>query len=144
MIDGGALVPLGGDREHGGHKGYGLALAVDVLCAVLSGANWGPFAPPFALRQAFPEREVGKGLGHFFGAMRVDAFRDTGEFKSQMDDFIRTLRATRPAPGTSGPLLPGDPEREAQKARDLGGVPVLAAVLADLRDIARLTGVPLE
>jgi hypothetical protein len=144
MIDGGALVSLGGDREHGGHKGYGLALAVDVLCAVLSGANWGPFAPPFALRQALPEREVGKGIGHFFGAMRVDAFRDVNEFKSHIDDFIRTLRATRPAPGTSGPLLPGDPEREAQKERDAGGVPLLPAVLDDLRDIARLTGVPLE
>jgi LDH2 family malate/lactate/ureidoglycolate dehydrogenase len=144
MIDGGALVSLGGDREHGGHKGYGLALAVDVLCAVLSGANWGPFAPPFALRQALPEREVGKGIGHFFGAMRVDAFRDVSEFKSHIDDFIRTLRATRPAPGTSGPLLPGDPERAAQKERDAGGVPLLPAVLDDLRDIARLTGVPLE
>jgi len=76
--------------------------------------------------------------------MRVDAFREVEEFKSQMDDFIRTLRATRPAPGTSGPLLPGDPERAAQKQRDASGVPVLGAVLEDLRDIARLTGVPLE
>jgi L-2-hydroxycarboxylate dehydrogenase (NAD+) len=144
MNDGGALVPLGGDREHGGHKGYALALAVDVFSAVLSGANWGPFAPPFALRQAPPEREVGKGIGHFFGAMRVDAFRETAEFKAQMDDLIRTLRATRPAPGTSGPLLPGDPERQAQRERDAGGVPLIAPVLDDLRDISRRTGVPLE
>jgi LDH2 family malate/lactate/ureidoglycolate dehydrogenase len=91
-----------------------------------------------------PEREVGKGIGHFFGAMRVDAFRDVNEFKSHIDDFIRTLRATRPAPGTSGPLLPGDPERAAQKERDASGVPLIAAVVDDLRDIARLTGVPLE
>jgi L-2-hydroxycarboxylate dehydrogenase (NAD+) len=144
MIEGGALVPLGSDREHGGHKGYGLAVAVDVLCAVLSGANWGPFAPPFALRQADPPRWVGKGIGHFFGAMRVDAFRDTAEFKEQMDDFVRTLRATRPAPGTSGPLIPGDPERLAQAERDVHGVPLLQAVLDDLREIARATGVPLE
>jgi LDH2 family malate/lactate/ureidoglycolate dehydrogenase len=61
-----------------------------------------------------------------------------------VDDFIRTLRATRPAPGTSGPLLPGDPERAAQKERDRGGVPLIAAVLDDLREIARGTGVPLE
>ena len=70
--------------------------------------------------------------------------RDVNEFKSHIDDFIRTLRATRPAPGTSGPLLPGDPERDAQKERDASGVPVIAAVVDDLRDIARLTGVPLE
>ena len=144
MIEGGALVPLGSDREHGGHKGYGLALAVDVLSAVLPGANWGPFAPPFALRQADPPRRVGKGIGHFFGAMRVDAFRDTDEFKAQVDEFVRTLRATRPAPGTRGPLIPGDPERAAQAERDEGGVPLVPAVLEDLRDISRRTGVPLE
>jgi L-2-hydroxycarboxylate dehydrogenase (NAD+) len=144
MIRGGALVPLGSDREHGGHKGYGLGLAVDVLCAVLSGANWGPFTPPFALRQPDPPRRVGKGIGHFFGAMRVDAFRDVDEFKAHVDDFIRTLKATRPAPGTSGPLIPGDPERLAQAERDAHGVPLIHAVLEDLRDISRTTGVPLE
>jgi len=144
MMRGGALVPLGSDREHGGHKGYGLGLAVDVLCAVLSGANWGPFTPPFALRQPDPPRSVGKGIGHFFGAMRVDAFRDVDEFKAHVDDFIRTLRATRPAPGTSGPLLPGDPERFAQAERDAGGIPLIAAVVEDLRDIARSSGVPLD
>jgi LDH2 family malate/lactate/ureidoglycolate dehydrogenase len=144
MLEGGALLPLGSDREGGGHKGYGLALAADVLSAVLSGANWGPFAPPFALRQPLPQRSVGKGIGHFFGAMRVDAFRDLGEFKAAVDEFARTLRATRPAPGTSGPLVPGDPEREAQEERDVRGVPVLAAVLEDLREISRQTGVGLD
>jgi L-2-hydroxycarboxylate dehydrogenase (NAD+) len=143
MVDGGALLPLGSDREHGGHKGYGLALAVDVLTSVLSGANWGPFAPPFTLAGALPARSVGKGIGHFFGAMRLDAFRDPAEFKAQIDDMVRTFRAARPAPGTSGPLLPGDPEREAQDVRDVSGVPVPAPVLEDLREIARLTGVRL-
>jgi LDH2 family malate/lactate/ureidoglycolate dehydrogenase len=143
MIEGGALTPLGSDREHGGHKGYGLAAAVDVLSAVLSGANWGPFTVPFALRQADPPRQVGKGIGHFFGAMRIDAFREVAEFKAQMDDFLRTLRATRPAPGTKGPLIPGDPERQAEADRRAHGIPVAAAVLDDLRDISRQTGVPL-
>jgi L-2-hydroxycarboxylate dehydrogenase (NAD+) len=144
MLEGGALLPLGSERERGGHKGYGLALAVDVLSAVLSGANWGPFVPPFALRQPDPGRRVGKGIGHFFGAMRVDAFRDLGEFKSQVDHFVRTLRATRPAPGTSGPLIPGDPEREAEKERSQSGVPLLDPVIQDLREISRRTGVPFE
>jgi LDH2 family malate/lactate/ureidoglycolate dehydrogenase len=65
MIEGGAMLPLGSEREHVGHKGYALAILVDMLCCVLSGANWGPFAPPFALRQEIPERSVGKGIGHF-------------------------------------------------------------------------------
>ena len=144
MIEGGAMLPLGSDRERGGHKGYCLGVMVDVLSAVLSGANWGPFAPPFALRQEIPSRSVGKGIGHFFGAMRIDAFRDPDEFKTQIDDLVRTLRATRPAPGTQGPLIPGDPEREAEKERALHGIPLLPPVVDDLREISRQTGVPFD
>jgi len=120
IVAGGALLPLGSDRERGGHKGYGLAIMVDVLCGALGGANWGPFTPPFALRQEIPARSVGKGIGHFFGAMRIDGFIEADEFKRQIDDFIRTFRATKPAPGTNGPLIPGDPEREAEKSAQQG------------------------
>lgn len=144
MIDGGALLPLGSDREHGGHKGYGLATMVDILCCVLSGANWGPFAPPFALRQEIPERSVGKGIGHFFGAMRIDGFIDPDEFKSQVDDWVRVFRATKPAPGTSGPLIPGDPEREAEAIRRREGIPLVMPVVEDLRDISSKTGIPFD
>jgi len=144
MIEEGALLPLGSERERGGHKGYCLALMVDVLSAVLSGANWGPFAPPFAIQQERPSRSVGRGIGHFFGAMRIDAFRDAGEFKTQIDDLVRTLRATRPAPGTNGPLIPGDPEREAESERARTGIPLLPAVIEDLREVSRQTGVPFD
>ncbi|TAH34662.1 MAG: Ldh family oxidoreductase [Planctomycetota bacterium] len=144
MIDGGALLPLGSDRERSGHKGYALAAMVDVLCCVLSGANWGPFAPPFALRQEVPARSVGRGIGHFFGALRIDGFIEPDEFKRQMDEWIRTFRATRPAPGTSGPLIPGDPERRAEEERRAGGIPLLPAVIEDLRDISRRARIPFD
>lgn len=144
MIAGGAMLPLGSDRERGGHKGYALAMMVDILCGALSGANWGPFAPPFALRQEIPKRRVGKGIGHFFGAMRIDGFIDGGEFKGQIDDYIRVLRATKPAPGTNGPLIPGDPEREAEKVRRKDGVPLILTVVEELRDISQKTGIPFE
>jgi LDH2 family malate/lactate/ureidoglycolate dehydrogenase len=144
MIHGGALLPLGSDRERGGHKGYGLAVMVDMLCGPLSGANWGPFAPPFALRQEIPKRSVGKGIGHFFGAMRIDGFIDPDSFKRQVDDYIRVFRATKPAPGTTGPLIPGDPEREAEKLRREKGVPLLLPVIEDLREISRKTGIPFD
>jgi L-2-hydroxycarboxylate dehydrogenase (NAD+) len=144
MVDGGALLPLGSDRVHGGHKGYALGLMVDVLSAVLSGANWGPFAPPFALRQEIPARTVGKGLGHFFGSMRIDGFIDPAEFRRQIDELVRTLRSTRPAPGTPGPLVPGDPEREAEITRRREGIPLLPAVVEDLRDVARRSGIPFD
>jgi L-2-hydroxycarboxylate dehydrogenase (NAD+) len=144
MIDGGALLPLGSTRDAGGHKGFGLAAMVDILSCVLSGANWGPFAPPFALRQEVPLRSVGKGIGHAFGAMRIDGFIDADEFKSQMDDWVRTFRATKPTPDTPGVVIPGDPERQTAAKRRVTGIPLLPAVVADLRDIATRTGIPFE
>jgi LDH2 family malate/lactate/ureidoglycolate dehydrogenase len=144
MIDGGAQLPLGSDREMGGHKGYCLASMVDILCCVLSGANWGPFAPPFALRQEIPTRSVGKGIGHFFGALEIDGFIDKNEFKKQMDQWIRIFRNTKPAAGTKGPLIPGDPEREAEAIRSKEGIPLLRSVVDDLLDIAKQTGVPFK
>jgi L-2-hydroxycarboxylate dehydrogenase (NAD+) len=142
IVAGGALLPLGSDRERGGHKGYGLAVMVDILCGPLSGANWGPFTPPFALRQEIPARSVGRGIGHFFGAMRIDGFIEADEFKRQMDDFVRTFRATRPAPGTDGPLIPGDPEREAENVRSKDGVPLIMPVVDELRVISKKIGIP--
>lgn len=144
MVNGGALLPLGSERERGGHKGYCLAMMVDVLSCVLSGANWGPFAPPFALRQEIPDRKVGKGIGHFFGAMKIDAFIDADEFKIQIDDYIRTLRKTKPQNGTEGPIIPGDPEREAEAERNINGIPISKPVLLELLDISSKTGISFD
>jgi len=70
-----SLLPLGSFTGTSVHKGYCLGAMVDGLCCFLSGANWGPFAPPFTLGIPPSERgSVGKGIGHFFGALRVDAF----------------------------------------------------------------------
>jgi LDH2 family malate/lactate/ureidoglycolate dehydrogenase len=143
-IAGGAQLPLGSEAEMGGHKGYALAAMVDILTAVLSGANWGPFAPPFALRQEIPTRSVGKGIGHFFGAMQIDGFIEKDEFKKQIDEWRRVLRNTKPAAGTSGPLIPGDPEREAEAIRSKVGIPLLKPVVDDLLDISKKTGIPFE
>jgi L-2-hydroxycarboxylate dehydrogenase (NAD+) len=143
-VNGGCLLPLGSDRERGGHKGYALAMMVDVLCGVLSGANWGPFAPPFALRQEIPTRSVGQGIGHYFGAMRIDGFIDPDDFKRQIDDYVRVFRASKPAPGTNGPLIPGDPEREAERERRKSGIPLLMPVVEDLRAISKATGIPFD
>ena len=144
MVDGGALLPLGSTREMGGHKGYGLAVAMDLFCCALSGANWGPFAPPFALRQEEPERAVGQGIGHAFAAWRIDAFLDLHEYHAQVDDYIRTFRATKPAPGHDQVLIPGDPERETMAERETQGIPVIDSVVDDLKDISAKTGIPLD
>ncbi|HEV2148430.1 MAG TPA: Ldh family oxidoreductase [Longimicrobiaceae bacterium] len=144
MLDGGALLPLGGDFAHGGHKGYCLATLVDMLSAVLSGANWGPFPPPFPADLPAPARSVGKGVGHFFLALRIDGFIDPDEFRSRADDWIRTIRGTRPAAGTPGPMIPGEPNRRAEERRRAEGVPVIAAVVEELRRLSARTGVAFD
>lgn len=137
----GGLLPLGSTREMGGHKGYALSAMVDILCCVLSGANWGPFAPPFALFEKAPEESVGKGIGHFFGAMEIDGFEDVDVFKKRIDHWIEVFRKTKPAAGKDAVLIPGDPEREAEKIRSKEGIPVIQAVVDDLKEVSHRTGV---
>lgn len=144
MVEGGALLPLGSTREQGGHKGYALSAMVDILTAVLSGANWGPFAPPFALRQEIPERSVGKGIGHFFGAMEIDGFMDVTEFKKRIDEWIRVLRNTKPVPGQPRVIIPGEPEYEASIIRSKEGIPLATKVIEDLVAISKQTRIPFE
>ncbi len=100
---GGALLPLGGDRDHGSHKGYALGAIVDIFSAVLSGANYGPWVPPFPAYVPMPTGMPGKGIGHFFGAMRIDAFRSARAFKDDMDKWIRRFREATPVPRSISP-----------------------------------------
>ncbi len=133
---GGALLPLGGDREHGSHKGYALGAIVDIFSAILSGANYGPWVPPFPVYVPMPENMPGKGLGHFFGAMRIDAFRPAAEFKLQMDQWITRFRSSKTVPGHDKVLIPGDPERESEEQRKKNGIPLLDVVVADLLSLS--------
>ena len=132
----GALLPLGSDREHGSHKGYALGSIVDIFSAVLSGASYGPWAPPFPAYVPMPQNMPGKGLGHFFGAMRVDAFRPANEFKMHMDNWIQRFRSATPAPGHERVLIPGDPEREMEAIRMQEGIPLVDSVVSDLQQVA--------
>lgn len=144
MHDGAALLPLGGTREHGGHKGFCLGAMVDILCGALSGANWGPFVPPFPYFLKMPARSVGKGLGHLFGAMRIDGFIEPDEFKRQIDDWVRVMRAAPPAPGSGGTVIPGDPERLAADERRRSGIPLSISVVEELRQLSKVTRVPFD
>lgn len=141
--DGGALLPLGGDREHGSHKGYALGAIVDIFSAVLSGANYGPWVPPFVAFLEPDPNPVGEGIGHFFGAMRVDAFRPADEFKSNMDNWIKRFRSAKPTEGNEKVLIPGDPERELEAIRRVEGIPLLGPVVEDLKALGDRFGVEL-
>lgn len=133
---GGVLLPLGSDREHSSHKGYALGSIVDIFSAVLSGASYGPWAPPFPAYVPMPQNMPGEGLGHFFGAMRVDAFRPADEFKNHMDNWIRRFRSAEPIHPDQPVIIPGDPERDFEKERLENGIPLHESVVADLKSLA--------
>ncbi|MCZ8353256.1 MAG: Ldh family oxidoreductase [Cyclobacteriaceae bacterium] len=144
LKDGGALIPLGSDYEHGSHKGYALGSIVDIFSAVLSGANYGPWVPPFVAFLQPPADPVGKGIGHFFGAMRVDAFRPADEFKTHMDNWISRFRIAKTIAGKENVLIPGDPEREAEIIRLKNGIPVNEKVLEDLTQLGQKMNINLK
>jgi L-2-hydroxycarboxylate dehydrogenase (NAD+) len=61
-----------------------------------------------------------------------------------MEEWIRVFCKTKPAPSTGGPLIPGDPEREAEAIRSKEGIPLLNPVVDDLLEIAEKTAIPFE
>lgn len=137
LKQGGALLPLGGDREHGSHKGYMLGSIVDIFSAVLSGANYGPWVPPFPAYVPMPDNMPGKGIGHFFGAMRIDAFRKADDFKAHMDQWIQRFRTAKTVEGMEKVIIPGEPEVAIEADRRENGFTLLAPVIEDLQALAQ-------
>jgi LDH2 family malate/lactate/ureidoglycolate dehydrogenase len=133
---GGSMLTLGGDYIHGSHKGYCMAAVVDIFSAVLSGANFGPFVPPSLAYLPVLDKKVGEGTGHFFGAMRIDAWRPANEFKAKMDEWITTFRNAKPAEGHDKVLIPGDIEREKEATIRKQGINLIPAVIADVKEVA--------
>ena len=130
---GGGIMPLGGmGEEHGGHKGYGLALLVDILCGVLPGAGY--------LDHIYLKDEAGHPLpanvGHFFGALRIDTFRPLADFQATMDAFIQRVRSSAKAKGQSRIFIHGEKEFEMAEERRREGIPLGPQVVASLREIA--------
>ena len=125
------LLPLGGSREGGSHKGYGLAILVEILCGVLTGTMT-------ALNADQDPR------GHFFGAIRVDTFRPVAEFKRDMDRLIRELKSTPPIEGQERVYVAGEIEFETAEERAERGIPLLPSVLKGLREVSEHMGVPYD
>ena len=138
---GGGILPLGGAAEEaGGHKGYGLALLVDILCGVLPGAAYAS--------GVYPKDETGKPLpsniGHFLGAVRVDAFRPVDEFKASMDDIVQILRGSAKAEGQERIFIHGEKEFEVADERMRQGIPLNPKVAKDLQEIGKELGIPYD
>ncbi len=143
LKDGGALLPLGGNREGSSHKGYMLGSIVDIFSGVLSGANYGPWVPPFPAYVTMPVGMPGKGIGHFFGAMRIDAFRPAQDFKNDMDKWINAFKNAAPIHENEKVIIPGEPEAAIEKERRANGIPLLTAVIDDLKSLGEKFGVQL-
>ena len=131
---GGALLPLGSTAELGAHKGYALGALVDLLSGVLSGANFGPWVPPF-VSFLEPKAGVGKGLGHFFLAIHPEAFLERADYERSIELWLNRFRDSAPAEGTERVLVPGDPERSMERSQRKHGIELTQEVIDGLRKV---------
>ncbi len=137
VLNGGALFPLGGSDVMRGYKGYGLALLVDVLSGVLSGAAFGE-----NVGKAGPNETA--NVGHFFAAMRLDAFRDPQEFKQDLDALFDQLTQAEKAVGQERIYIHGEKEFELAQQYQQHGIPLLEEVVKNLKDAGHGAGVPFD
>ena len=120
----------------GGHKGFGLALMIDVLTGVLSGGGYGRH-----VKGLYADTSVPNNCAHFFLALDVAAFGDPTAFGQRLADLAGQVVASDRAPGVDRVYLPG--EREAARHGVHDEVPLEPSVLARLRATAASVGVPL-
>jgi LDH2 family malate/lactate/ureidoglycolate dehydrogenase len=130
----GGLTPLGGSRELGSHKGYGLAMMVQILAGTLAGAAFSPLYTP-TQGPSEPHR-----IGHVFLAIDPDAFRPAGAFEDDLDAMIDLLHRSRPADPGQPVLVAGDPEMAARRQRLESGIPIPDDLLAQVRAVAEGAG----
>ena len=132
----GGITPVGGTRESGSHKGYGLGTMVHILGGVLSGASFSP------IRNRTQKAGDPNNLGHFFLAIDPKAFRADGEFEGDLDDVIDTLHGAKRADPQTPVLVAGDPENATRAERMRSGIPLPEDLVNLLRGIAARAGTP--
>ena len=110
------MLPLGGTRENGSHKGYGFALIADIMSGILSGNGPGVFAGAADLSQ-------------FVMAFKIDAFLDVIEFKRDLDRLLKHLANMKPAPSHERVYYAGLIEHEEAAVRKENGIPYHSEVV---------------
>jgi LDH2 family malate/lactate/ureidoglycolate dehydrogenase len=141
LKEGGILLPLGSGDTQAGHKGFALSALVDIMSGVLSGANYGPWVPPFVAFLNPREDQPGKGIGHFVGAMRIDAFRDANAFKKDMDQWIDAFKNAQRIDENVPVIIPGEPEFETRDQRLQSGITLNELVVEDLKKLGSELGI---
>lgn len=137
VLDGGALMPLGGVELMRGYKGYGLGLMVDIFSGILAGSGFGELV--YGADQPDQSR-----VGHFFAAIRIDAFRDPVEFKADMDNLIEMLKNSPKAAGEDRIYIHGEKEFERAERAGIEGVPLSDVTVRALSEAGEQDGVPFE
>jgi LDH2 family malate/lactate/ureidoglycolate dehydrogenase len=132
----GGITPLGGTRDVGSHKGYGLGVMVHILAGTLAGASFSP------IRNRTQKPSDPHNIGHFFMAIDPRAFRDEGDFEEELDQVIDILHGAKRANPDQPVLVAGDPEMLTRKERLEQGVPVPDDLMVQLRDVAKRAAVP--
>jgi len=132
----GGITPLGGPREAGGHKGYGLAVMVHILGGILAGASFSP------IRNRTQKPSDPHNIGHFFLAIDPAAFRPAGAFEDDLDQVIDVLHGAKRADPAQPVLVAGDPEIATKTERLRDGVPIPDDLLTQLRAVTNTAGVP--
>lgn len=143
LKNGGSLLTLGSTAENGSHKGYALSAVVDLFSGVLSGANFGPWVPPFVSFLPVQPDLPGRGLGHFFGVLRVDAFRPKEEYFKAMEQWVTRFQTATRKDEKQHVIIPGEPEAELQAEREVNGIPLVEAVVKDLEELGNKFGLSL-
>lgn len=133
---GGSLLPLGSNENLGFHKGYALASMVDIFSGVLSGANFGPWVPPFVSFIDLKPDLPGKGIGHFLGAWQIDGFRDIENYNINIEKWIDRFKKAEPVDSNNLVLIPGEPEYNCYNERIENGIPIIENVINDLKELA--------
>jgi len=135
VLSGGALMALGGTDIMRGYKGYGLALLVDIFSGVLSGASFGK-------EVGHPNQNRPADVGHFFAAVRVDAFRPLEDFIHDMDALLDQLKNAPKAAGQDRIYIAGEKEFELNERHEREGVPLMAEVVDMLKKTGDQVGIP--
>ena len=133
---GGMLLPLGSTIEGSSHKGYGFASVVDILSGVLSGANFGPWVPPFVTFLETQKELVGKGIGHFVAAINIEAFLDLDDYFRSIDTWIKRFKDSEALDPELPVLVHGEPELRNKIERKISGIPLNQKVIDSLNTIA--------
>lgn len=137
LKNGGLLLPLGSNKEGGYHKGYGLSSWVDIFSGVITGANFGPWVPPFVSFLDPLENQPGKGIGHFVGCWDMDGFHDVENTKKNMDIWIQTFKNTVSIDPNNPVLIPGEIEHYLSIERIQNGIPLVDAVYKDIENLSK-------